>query len=134
MLLGGLNLFAAPPLGHIRLRADQPVRPALGIPHGQPARQHPAIGAILVAQPMLQLIKSRVALQMGLDGGHRSLCVVRVLAAFPLINTIGQLLLRVAQHLFPAGRVVDRVRPQVPVPDGVVGSLDGQIETLLALL
>jgi hypothetical protein len=51
----------------------------------------------------------------------------------PLVRSAVELLLLVAQHLFPSRRVVDLIGRHMPVPEPVVGTLDGQGVPLLAL-
>src|SRR5205814_1608123 len=115
------------------LRAHQPIGAALGIAHRKPARQHPAIGPILVAHAVLVLEVRGGALADGEDAGLHALEVVGVHAPQPLLGRRADLLLREAEDGLPARREIDDARAQVPVPEAVVGAADGQRVALLAL-
>ena len=69
--------------------------------------------------------------------GHAGLertAIIQVHAIEPVLGTIPNLVIRESEHGFPAGRKMDLVLLQIPVPESVVGRSGSQIVSLLALL
>ena len=111
---------------------DHAGRPPLAVAHGGPAGEDPAVGPVLVAEAVLQLVLRRTAFQVVLDRPARAVAVVRMHAGLPFRELVADLVLRVPEHALPAGREVERVGAEVPVPDAGVGAAHGQVEPLLA--
>ena len=56
-----------------------------------------------------------------------------VKALVPFRQVVADLIIGQAQHFLPAGRIVDFVGLDVPIPDAVTGGVGGEAEALLAL-
>ena len=86
----------------------------------------------MAAQAILDLELLGVGVELGADGALHALEVVGVNAREPLIGAVADLLLGVAQHRLPALGEVDVVAGQIPVPEALAGSFQGQGEALFA--
>ena len=64
----------------------------------------------------------------------RSWEVVGVYAAFPLVETVADLVVGAAELQLPFVRVMDPVGLQVPIPQADIGGLDCQLQPLLGCL
>ena len=127
-------------IGHLALR-DVGQRPGhaitatVAVADRQPARQHPAIAAVLVAAGGARSRTAACALPDGARSIRRSDVAscsdARDRAIRPAAPT-SSLLLQ-PEHQLPTRRVVERASPQVPVPDAVVRAASGERVALLAL-
>jgi hypothetical protein len=120
-------------VGHVGLAADDADRPPLGVADGHPARQHPAVGAVAVLDPVLVLEVVARAGEVGVERLAERRPVVDVDAAEPLAGRVADLPVLVAEHRLPAGGEVEPVLAHVPVPEAVVGALHGERVALLGL-
>ena len=120
-------------VGDVGLAADDAERAALGVADRHPAREHPAVGAVAVLDPVLVLEVVAGAGQVGVERLGEGGAVVLVDAAEPLAGRVAELGLGVAEHLLPARREVQAVLAHVPVPQAVVGALHGERVALLGL-
>ena len=121
-------------VGDVGLAADDPQRSVLRVPDRHPAREHPAVGAVAVLDPVLVLEVVRRAGQVGVERLRERGAVVRVHAPEPLAAGVAELGLRVAEHRLPARGEVQPVLAHVPVPQPVVGALERERVALLGLL
>src|SRR5688572_3099956 len=102
------------------------------VAHRQAARQHPAEGAVAMAQAVLALEMGGSPLQVLADLAPQPGAIAGVHAREPLLGAAGNFALLVAEHCRPAGRVVDLLALEVPVPEAVVGAARRQRIALLA--
>src|SRR5205823_4939495 len=106
-----LSLFL---LGDLGLNADHPGGPAGGIPLDDlPAIENPDPMAVLVAHPELGFDDRAQALFMGLAAFDRPLAVIGVDQSEPGIAVAADLILGVAQHLFPDAGIVAATRNEI---------------------
>ena len=128
VLQAPLGLLAG---GDVGLAADH----ARGLPgvvaHRGPAGEHPAVRAVPVLDPVLLLEVLRGARAVCLEGLLKRGAIVLVDAAQPLSRPLSELLVGVPEHRLPAGREVHRLALHVPVPEAVVGALQGERMALL---
>jgi hypothetical protein len=117
----------------VGLGADDARGAAVGVAYGDPAREHPAVGAVAVLDAVLGLEVLRGAGQVALERLGEPGAVVGVHAAQPLAGRIADLGLRIADHRLPARREVQLVGAHVPVPEPVVGALQRERVALLGL-
>ncbi len=104
------------PLGDVGQRPRNPVRLVRPAPDGQPTGQHPPVGAVPLAQAVLELEVGGPAVEMRAELGVEPLGLVGMHPAEPLLRSRADLVPGVSQHLFPAGREVELAAPQVPIP------------------
>ncbi len=126
-LLGGLAV------GDVRLAADDPLRPPVGVAHGHRSRVHPAVLAVAVLDPVLVLEVLERAGHVRVERLRERGAVVLVHAAEPLAGRVADLGVVVAEHLLPARREVEAVGADVPVPEALVGALERERVALLGL-
>ena len=88
--------------------------------------------AVLVPQPELGLV-GRLAARDAVVRLVGQGPIVRVDEAFPRADVRLDLVVGVAEHLFPARRVVHRVGLEVPVPDAFLRAGERERQPLLAL-
>src|SRR5262245_28170598 len=81
-------------------------------------------------ESMLQLVELDPSVHAVAQHFQRSLAVIRVEAADPLFETVGDLVFFPSEHALPARGVIDLARFDVPVPDSIAGPLDCQCEAL----
>ena len=117
-------------VGEIRQRAGQPVRRLCFVAHCQPARQHPAVTTIPAHHAVLVDKMRRASRQVVGQILLKLSQVIRVRAPQPLIRAFTDVLFCIAQHRFPARRIIHRVVGQVPIPYPVVGAARRQRKTL----
>jgi hypothetical protein len=119
----GLHLrFLA--LRHVGVAADEPQRTAVGrVLHHGGARGDPGPGAVLAAQAHIGGEAGGRAVQAGAHRGLQAGRVVGVDQAHELLVAAGEIVVAVAQHFFPAPRVVLHAGAQVPVPHARAGRL-----------
>jgi hypothetical protein len=86
-----------------------------------------------MSRPHLDAVKLSLAGEMGLDCRQNTLSIVRMHPRAPFVIAILDFVIPVAEHRLPAGRIVDDVGGEVPVPDTVVGATNGKLKALLAL-
>ncbi len=121
-------------VGDVGERADDAGRAAVLVAHRDAAREHPAVGAVAVLHPVLELeVVVRAVGQVRVERLRERRAVVGVHAAEPLPARLADLVLAVAEHGLPAGGVEDAVLGDVPVPDAVVGALQRERVALLGL-
>ena len=120
-------------VGDVGLAADDAQRAAVLVADRHPAREHPAVGAVAVLDPVLVLEVVAGAGQVGVERLGERGAVVLVDAAEPLAGRVAQLGLAVAEHLLPARGEEQAVLAHVPVPQAVVGALHGERVALLGL-
>ena len=125
-----LGLAAARDVG---LGADDAGGAPVRLAHRDPAREHPAVGAVAVLDPVLGLEVLGGAGQVALERLREPGAVVGVHAAEPLARRVADLGLGVADHRLPARREVQPVGAHVPVPQPVVGALERERVALLGL-
>src|ERR1051326_5457317 len=113
-------------------RGGEADRRAAGVAHREAAAQHPAIGAVATAHPILALEVRRLAAEMAVDGGAQQHDVVGMHARQPLLGRRADFVFLVAEHRFPSRRVVDLVRAEIPHPQPVVRAARRQRVALLA--
>ena len=136
LLAHAQRLFGAPARVDIADRPGHAQRHAAGVAHAQAARAHPAVLAVGVAHPILELVQRRLARQVRFDrrepgrdvvGVHLHLRVPRL--AWCLLGPGRQ-----PVQLARSRRCEDRVAVALPVPDAVVGTGHGERETLARIL
>ena len=124
--------FGLPAFRQVEVGADDAHDRTAGLaPDRVPAREHLDVVAILVAEPELALIcacAARDALADILRPSH----VVGVQQAFPRADMRLDLVIGIAEHLFPARRVDDVAGDEIPVPDPFLGACERQRQALLA--
>ena len=131
VLQAALGLAA---VGDVGDRADDPERAAVVVADGGGAGEHPAVVAVAVLDPVLELeVVVDGAGQVGVERLGERGTVVGVDAAEPLAARLADLDLAVAEHALPAGRVEDLVGGDVPVPHAVVGAAERERVALLGL-
>jgi hypothetical protein len=104
----------------VGLPADDSVDPTGVVAQHFRAGQHPAVAAIAVADPVAVLERGDAAGDVRVDHAAQSLTVVGMDELEPVVRRLADLAALVAEHLLPAGRVVDLAAPDVPVPDAVL--------------
>ena len=111
------------------IRDGRPSVPRTARPRVRTQSQCPSAAFIRCSSRKCSLSPSRWASSLRLKGR----LVVGMNPFEPLPRTRADLVLRVAEHLLPAGREVDRVGAEIPVEDAVVGALDRQGIAFLAV-
>ena len=124
--------FGLPAFRQVEVGADDAHDRTAGLaPDRVTAREHLDVVAVLVAEPELALIRACAARDAVVDllrPGH----VLRVQQAFPRADMRLDLVIGVAEHLFPARRVDDVAGDEIPVPDPFLGPRERQRQALLA--
>jgi hypothetical protein len=116
---------------HVVLASHHARCVAVEVPHGDAAREHPAIRAVAVLDPVLVLEVLIRAGEVGVERLGERGPVVGVDAAQPLAARLADLVLGVAQHRLPAHAEEHAVGLDVPIPDAVVGTPQRERVTLL---
>ena len=119
-------------LADVALRAYESNGDALGVTHGHGASQHPDVLPVLTPDAVLAFEHGDLSLKMARDLCFQILHIVGMHQHEPLVGEADNVVLGVAQHRLPTGRVVDLLLAQVPVEDAIVGALGRQRITLLA--
>ncbi len=83
-------------------------------------------------QTVLQLVLRGAPCQVVADRRQGTLAVVGMEPRFPLLVAVADLVVLVAELLLPAGREVDLVGREVPVPEAVARAPDRHLEALAA--
>jgi len=114
--------------GDVGVGADDAAYLAV-VADGHGAAEHVVPGAVLAAhaQDLLDAFPAGGAGGVAEDG-HGPGQVVRVDELAPGLQAAGIFVFAVAEHGEPAGREVEGVAAQVPVPEAVVGGGEGQVE------
>ncbi len=120
-------------LGDVGLRSGHPRRLALRVAHRRAAQQDPPPGPVRMADAVLHLQVGSVAREVPRHLAGEPVAIVRVHPLEPRLRVAAHIFLAQAEHLLPAGREVDAVGGEVPVPEPVVGAALGQGVALLAL-
>ncbi len=124
--------FCLPAFGEVEVRADDAHDRSAGLaPDRVSAREDLDVVAVLVAEPELALVGARAARDALVDF-LRPRQVVGVEQPFPRADVRLDLVVGVAEHLFPARRVHDVAGHQVPVPDAFLRAGKGQRQPLFA--
>ena len=116
----------------VRQRAGEPIGDARGVAHRKAAGQHPTDLTGAVEHPMLALEMGRPALQVLGQCGAQPLQVLRVDPVEPLVHPVPHLGLAIPEDGLPAGREIDGVAREVPIPQPVVGAVHCEGVALLA--
>jgi hypothetical protein len=122
-----LRLLAAPErlaclalLGHVLHHADHPGRPAFCVALADAAAvQHPQIGPVARAQPVLGLVAHAATLQMLVRQAQDPFGVVRVDVARPAVQRRRQFVGAVTQHALELRAEEHGTAADVPVPQAV---------------
>jgi len=85
-----------------------------------------------VAEPVLQFVSRYLAREISLKAGLGDLPVVRVQQSFPRGEVVLHFLVFVAEHTLPAGREIDFVGREIPIPHAVAAALNHQGQPFLA--
>ncbi len=124
--------FRLTALGEVEVRADDAHDRSAGFaPDRVAAREDLDVVAVLVAEPELALVGARAARDAVVDL-LRPWHVVGVEQPFPRADVRFDLVVGVAEHLFPARRVHDVAGDEVPVPDAFLGAGKRQRQPLFA--
>ena len=109
------------------MRSDHPqgsaVRPA---GDHDAAVQNPFVAAVLATDPVFVGVEGSLAREVPVQGLADGGEVVRMNAAFPFPQPVGDLVVGIAEHALPVVREEDLVRDEIPVPDSVADRLQGQ--------
>jgi hypothetical protein len=119
-------------VGDVGLRAGDADRLAGAGADADAAAEHPAVAAVLVQHPVLVLEMGGLAQDVGRQVGLQLLDVVGMDPLHPVLGRLADLVALVAEHGLPPRREVDLAAAQVPVPEAVLGALDGERVALLA--
>ena len=119
-------------LGDVLVGAGHAIDAAGRVAQDEGPAADPAERAVPVAHPELHPRQRLAALEVGAQLTPDALQVVGVDPLGPLLAPVGELVVLVAEHGLVAGREVDKVGVQVPVPQAVLGPLHRQLEPLLA--
>ena len=120
-------------LGEVEMRAhDAHDGSARFVANRKSTREHMNVAAVLVPQAEFSFVGRRAAHDALVDFLRAGL-VVRVQQVLPGDDRGFDLVVGVAQHLFPAGRIHDAPGFEIPVPYAFLGAREGEREALLAL-
>ena len=136
LLADAQRLFGAPARVDIADRPGHAQCHAVGVAHAEAARAHPAVAAVGVEHPVLELVQRRPARHVRLDRREPGRDVVGVHLHLRVPRVAGCLLGpgRQPVELARSRRCEDRVAGAVPVPDAVVGTGHRERETLARIL
>ncbi len=110
---------------------DEPRRPALGIALDYHAAvEYPEIVAVLVANAVAALVDRGAALDVVSHRGQAGIEVVGMDARLPFIEAVADLVVGVAEHGLPLVGEEDAGAADIPVPDALGGTLEGELPTL----
>ncbi len=132
---GGLAqvVFVAALVGDVAVDTGQAQGAAVFGAGQATAAADPAIAAVAVADAVDALQVGAQALDAVLVEGEDARAVVRVQAVLPEQQVIAQVLQGQADQVGIAGRVVDALGFQVPVPDAVLDHREGAAQALFAV-
>ena len=119
-------------LGEIEMRPDDSHHRAIGLsPDRKSAGEHVNVAPILVPKAKLGFVLPLAARDAIVRlVGPRS--ILRVDQALPRADVRLDLVVRVAEHLFPSRRIHDIVRFEVPVPDAFLRAGERECQALFA--
>jgi hypothetical protein len=90
------------------------------LPNSDAPRQHPAIAAILVQDAVLALETVGATMKVVGEPPQQASQIFAVDAFEPFVGAVADLLLTAPHHDLPAGREVDLVLLEIPVPEAFV--------------
>ncbi len=127
------ELFLGPfTLRVIGLRADHSVGDAVVVANRKPPANHPPIIALGILDAVLAFEMRRLRILVRVQLGDHAGLVVGMDAIDPFHRVAADRLVVEAEHRLPAGREIDLVILEVPVPEAVVGAMRDQAVAFLA--
>ena len=119
--------------GDVGLRPGNAAGLAGFITNGDSPDEHPGGGALLLEHAAFRLDLVAFAFEMGAERSLKPLDIFLVQAAKPFLRAVSNLVLMAAEHGCQAGRQVQLVGRQIPVPEPIFRAPSRKLVTFFAL-
>ena len=119
--------------GNVGERTGKPCGNAGRISNRGGAAEHPPVAPVAMPQPVLVLVMAVASRDVLGDRLPHARPVILMQAIEPFVRGDADFRILVPEHRLPARRPVNLVGREVPVPQAIVGAVDGKGVALLAL-